>query len=145
MDFSWFNLSPSVWTSLNLWISTRNLLCRQWSHKEGNWPSKRIHSETTGFGDWSVRGDGNYTCWGFYGVFFFPLNLLCWCWCYCLFTGSVPYCSDANMGFICIISTIVINISLNLICRGVSAPILECLIIQLKLPQKLLKRQNSLI
>ena len=56
-----------------------------------------------------------------------------------------PYCSDANIGFICIISTIVINISLNLICRGVSAPILECLIIQLKLPQKLLKRQNSLI
>jgi len=56
-------LSICVWASLNLWISTRNLLCRQWSYKEGNWPSKRVHCETIEGWNGRLNGDGNYTCW----------------------------------------------------------------------------------
>jgi len=55
---------------MNLWISNRNLLCCQWSHKEGNWPSERIRSETTGFGEGPICRDRNNTCWGLYGEFF---------------------------------------------------------------------------
>jgi len=63
---------PEPW-----WISNRNLLDCQWSHQEGNWPRKRIHSETTGFGEWrSICWNGNNSCWGLYGEFSL---LLCTC------------------------------------------------------------------
>ncbi|PQQ04890.1 hypothetical protein Pyn_24999 [Prunus yedoensis var. nudiflora] len=51
--------------------TVKEICCRQWSLKEGNWLSKRIYSETTGTREGSVSGDGNNTCWGLYAVLLF--------------------------------------------------------------------------
>lgn len=70
MIFLIYQCFPGDTSPWSWWISNRNLLNCQWSHQEGNWPSKRIHSEATGFGEWwSKCRNGNNTCWGLHGQF----------------------------------------------------------------------------
>lgn len=56
-------MCPCPW----IWFSTRNLLCRQWSHKKGNRPGKRVHCEATGFREGTVGRNGSNTCCRFHG------------------------------------------------------------------------------
>lgn len=61
-----------VWASLNMWISYRNLFCRQWSDKKRDWSGKRVHCETAGGRNGASSGHGNYTCWRLLGKYLFP-------------------------------------------------------------------------
>lgn len=140
---------PLCMSFLNVWISNRNLLCRQWSHKEGNWPSKRIHCETAGLGEGSDGGDGNNTRWGLYGE-----NFL---WTY-FFSKQQDWNNFFLVQKIGVYKHDLIylfqfhfqllhwqNKSWIKIFRGDSVPILVWIIKLLKLPKKLSRSQKSLI
>jgi hypothetical protein len=134
-------LSLCKWASLNLWISNRNLLRCQWGHKEGNWPSKRVHCETTWFGEGSVCGDGHNSCRGLYGEF--PL-LICSIFCFLSYVFklciSVDISSKIWLDFFDVSNRIFIS---NF--RGDSVPILVWTIKLLKLLRKLWRKQKNLI
>lgn len=125
----------------DMWISIRNMLCCQWSHKERNWSCKRVYREAIGGGDGSIHGNGNNTCWGLSGEFGAEIthHLIA-------VVLSFPYTLFLSVSRNCSVFRICHSNHWHpQIYRDVSAPILVWVIKQLRLLKKLYKNLKSWI